>query len=229
MPFVGTVHSSQAHAWRMLIDILNNPASFLLHHLSPFYIQCWGEISGLPHVPRSKCSATELPNPPQPCLSPFRSVDVGSLLSQSSGEAGMLLSRNPQVKSQVRDACCPRPIFTVLLRSLLQTCGNACLLISSSCDLRPCDLARGRWGATHPVDPLLWARTCCASGKTECQVNSLAWTGSGGKSVTSHGDPLSIVWSGGEKKKKKKTRSESPERRMRRLVWAAIIKYNVLN
>lgn len=128
---------------------LNNPSSS-----HPFTFSAGDRFQVFHMSSIASALATELPHPSS--LSSLHSVDLGSLLSPCSDKAGICSQETPQVKSQGRERCLLLPpLLSCSAPLLLQTCGNACLLISSACDLRPCDLARGRWGATHPVDPLL--------------------------------------------------------------------------
>lgn len=158
-------HPSRAHAWCMLLD---NPQQPQL--LSPTsLLTLLYSVLGI-DLRSSTCSPWQVlchcaTQSHQSRLSSFHSVGLGSLLSQCSGETGNCSQETPRskVKTEVLLSLSPHLYCSVPL--LLQTCGNACLLISSSCDLRPCDLARGRWGATHPVDPLLRRRPAVLLGK----------------------------------------------------------------
>lgn len=78
-----------------------------LHHPSPFSFQCYGWNSE-PSTGKARALPLSVPIPPAPLFS-FHSATLGSLLSQCSGEAGTLVSRNPgsKVKSEMLPALSP--------------------------------------------------------------------------------------------------------------------------
>lgn len=93
--------------------LLDNPQRFpfplaCFHHLSPFSFQSCGWNSE-PSTGKARALPLSYPIPPPPHLFSFHSATLGSLLSQCSGEAGMLVSRNPgsKVKSKMLPALSP--------------------------------------------------------------------------------------------------------------------------